>query len=142
LSVLRPLLINPLLVLGVAAVGAVSCRWTGADWHGRELAVAAAVSLLAAEAAVTMIALQHGASTVHLVQTSLMALGLHLLLSLVLAAAAMLSGRVGPAFAWWMLAMFWATLLGVCAVLVRAIRHGAGSPPGTVGNGSPGTSAR
>jgi hypothetical protein len=140
LSLLRPLLINPLLILAVALVGAACCHWSGADWHPRELIVAAAVGLLAAEAAVTIVVVQRRATAVQMVQIALVSLGCLLLLSLVLAAAAVISRKVGLAFMWWMLAMFWVTLFGVCGVLVRAMRAAAGvsATPASAGLSSAG----
>lgn len=122
---LRPLLVNPLFVLGVAVAGIVVCRLIGADWHPRDLLAAAGVGLTAAEAAVAVAVSRRGADTAQTAMTALVALALQLLLSIALAAGAMFTHRVGQAFVWWMLAMFWVTLLGVSAVLVRLVRTAA-----------------
>ena len=122
---LRLLLVNPVLIFGVALAGAVVCRLTGADWHPRELIAAAGVGLIAAETAVTVAVLRRTADTAQTAMTALLALVLQLLLSIALAAAVMFTHLVGRAFVWWMLAMFWVTLMGVSAVLVRLVRAAA-----------------
>jgi len=122
---LRLLLINPLLILGVAIAGAGTCRLCGADWHPRDLIAAAGVGLIAAEVAVVVAVSRRSADTAQTAMTALLALVLQLLLSIVLAAAMMFSHQTGPSFVWWMLVMFWVTLAGVSAVLVRLVRSAA-----------------
>jgi hypothetical protein len=122
---LRPLLINPVLIFGVSVIGAAICRLNGADWHPRELFVASGVGLIAAELAVIVAVSRRGADTAETAITALLALGLQLLLSLILGAVAMFTHQVGMAFVWWMMVMFWVTLLGVSAVLVRLVRAAA-----------------
>ncbi len=124
---IRPLLINPLFILGAAIMGAVGCRLNGANFHAHELIAAAGIGLVASEVAVALAVTQRGADTVQMAQAALMALAAQLLLSLALSAVMMLCHFVGPAFVWWMLVMFWVTLLGVCTVLVRAVRAAAAS---------------
>jgi hypothetical protein len=123
--VLRPLLINPLLILGVAIAGTAICRLSGADVHPRDLIAAAGIGLIAAEIAVIAAVIRRGTDTAQTAMNALVALVLQMLLSIALAAAAMFSQQVGRAFVWWMLIMFWVTLLGVSAVLVRLVRTAA-----------------
>lgn len=113
------------MILAAAAIGVAGCRWAGVDWHPRDLAAAAAGSLLTAEVAVLLVLRQRHAATVAVAQAALLALTAHLLLSVALAAALIFSGRVSGSFLWWALVTYWATLIGVCAVLVRSVRTAA-----------------
>lgn len=121
----RLLLINPLLIACVAGTGVAICRATGADWHPRDLAAAVAAALLSAEAAVLLVLFRRDHSPAGAAQSALLALVAHLLLSLVLAALLLLANQVSRSFVWWAMAMFWATLLGLSAVLVRSVRGAA-----------------
>ena len=125
---LRPFLVNPLLILVAATTGTLLCRLSGTNWHPRDLIAAAGIGLIAAEVAIAMAVARRGADTAQTAMTALIALALQMLLSIALAAVAMFSHQVGRAFVWWMLVMFWVTLLGVSAVLVRLVRNAAASP--------------
>jgi hypothetical protein len=118
----RPLLTNFFLVLAVAAVGAVACRAAGVNMHVREMVAAAVVFLPSAELSVVLALYRRNPGPVESAQAALISLVAHLALSLVLSAALLLSGQVRHAFVWWAMAMFWATLIGVSAVLIRYVR--------------------
>jgi hypothetical protein len=132
---LRLLLLNPLLIVGAAIAGAGACRIARVPVRAVDLAAAAAVSLIAAEAAVIVAGRRRGGEIGPRATTALIALVLQMLLSIVLAASVAFSHQVGPTFVWWMLVMFWVTLLGVSAVLVRLVRAPAAVPATPAGTG-------
>ncbi len=119
---LRLLLVNPLLILGVAIAGAAICRVARVPLAAGDLVAAAAVSLIASEVAVIVAGRRRGADIGQRALTALIALVLQMGLSIALAALAIFSHQVGRTFVWWVLVMFWVTLLGVSAVLVRLVR--------------------
>ena len=122
---LLALLLNPILVLIAVGVGAALCRLNGLPVHGREMLAAAAVGIFAAESAVVLAVTQRHASSAEAAPAALLAMGLHMLLSLMLTIVVIFSHQVGGAFTWWMLAMFWTTLFGVSVVLARLLRRQA-----------------
>jgi hypothetical protein len=122
------MILVPPVIVGVAGLGYVLCL--SANWpvHARELLVAAGVALVATEAALVPVNLVHG-DAMTATQASLGGTVIHMLLIAALGALAVVSKLVGQemAFACWMLAFYWASLVALVIGLVMAVQKAAGS---------------
>jgi hypothetical protein len=113
---MKALILIPLSVVAALAAGAGICILAGARPPWSDVVVAAAVAIIAAEVGILpAVALRHS-SPGRLAQAALGGTLLHLLLAVLLAAAAVAAGIVnshGP-FVWWLTGAYWTSL----AVLV------------------------
>jgi hypothetical protein len=126
-------LVNPIVVIAASAIGVIACRGAGANPHLHELMLAAGICLVASEVAmVPAIRNRHKASPA-LPQAALMGMLLHLLIAAGLSVGVMLIGHPSFAFVWWLLAMFWLTLIVQCVVFVKVL-HAPVKPTGTITN--------
>jgi hypothetical protein len=117
------MLLVPPVVLLVAGLGFAICQAAGWVLHGRELLAAALIALLGGCAAFLPLALV-SRDPVSVSQAALGGTVIHMMLAAALGVLAVAAGFVTSqiAFAWWMLAFYWATLVAVAVGLVSAIR--------------------
>lgn len=116
------LLLNPAVVLFASVLGAIICRLLGIDPHAREMVMAAGVCLLAAETGVIPLVWQRTAQPAVLFQAGFAGTVLHLAMAALLGAATLFCLKPGPAFVYWLLAMYWVTLIALCVVIVKRLR--------------------
>lgn len=127
---MRTCILIPLAVLLVAAAGLGLCLGLGVAPHWREMLVAALGCVVVAELALMPLLLNHRAPHATLAMAALVGTGVHLLGSAILAAAALFSGRVEPwAFAGWLFAFYWTTLLVLVFSLARTLRQAPVASP-------------
>ena len=128
----RTLIVNPVLVAVTVAAGLAACRLAGVDPHGREAALAAAVTVGASvvAGAVLLVGRLQPPTPAGPTVSALLAMVAHLgavgLLSL---AVLMTPGLATGPFALWVLGLFWATLMGLAGVCVWTVRSAAAGPP-------------
>ena len=115
------LLVNPVVVALAAAMNIVVCRLVGADPHLRPMLAAAGICLLAAELGILPAALGSRAP-VDLMRATLAGSAIHLLVAVAMGALVILVLRPGTPFIFWLLAMYWITLITLCVVFVRFMR--------------------
>jgi hypothetical protein len=120
-------LLNPLLILIAGLAGVGVAHIAGFNPHTHELILASIAALLASEAAVLPHLLKTEASPVAAFQASLYGTIIHLLLFLIQGASIMFLLKPNLAFIWWLMPMYWVTLVGVCSVFIRAMRSPAES---------------
>jgi len=125
------MLINPVVVVVAAATGIAVCRAAGTNPHIPEMLVASGICLLAAALA-TIPILRQPADATHaaLFQSAFLGSVIHLALAIAFAAVILFWRKPGSAFIYWLLAMYWLTLTGLCAVFVKRMRVPA-KPLGT-----------
>jgi hypothetical protein len=127
----RTWLVNPALIAVTVTAAVACCRLGGIDPHGREAATAAGIAVAASMAAGVVLTLGRlqpptpAGPTVSALLAMVTHLGVTLLLSLVVV---MTAGVATVPFAYWMLGLFWATLLGLAGVCVRTVRGPAAGP--------------
>jgi len=128
---LRTTLINPALVVLAAATGIFVCRAVGANPHIPEMLIAGGICLLSAALAMIPI-LRQPAHATHagLFQSAFLGSVIHLALCIALAAIILFWRKPGSAFIYWLLAMYWLTLIGLCTAFVKRLRVAA-KPLGT-----------
>jgi hypothetical protein len=132
--------LKPILLIAgaiaVAVAGGIGCRAiTGTPAHVREAAMAAGVGLVAAIGGLLPLQLNSDRSAVNLFQSAWIGSILHLTAFLAFGALVIFTLKPPTAFVVWLLAMYWLTLLGLCAVMVRTMRTctgAAGSAQGSV----------
>ncbi len=101
----------------------LACRIFGANPHAAELLTAAGVCLISVEVGVLPLALRRKATPDALFQAGFLGTVLHLLLAAALAAVVMFGFNTSNAFAYWMLGMYWMSLLGLCWVIAGRMRR-------------------
>ena len=126
----RTLLVNPLLIAVTVAAAVGCCRLGRIDPHGHEAALAVGIALAASGFAVGVLALGRlqPPTPAGPTQSALLAMVTHLAVTLILSLVLLMAA--GPdkvPFAYWVLGLFWVTLLGVAGVCVRTVRA---TPPG------------
>ena len=129
MTVLRAMLLNPVVVFVSAAIGVSVCHALGADPHLREMAVAAGICLVSSELAALPVLFNASLLRAHISQAAMLGTVVHLLLATTMAAVVFL--WLGPpiAFLYWLLPMYWLTLAALCVVFVRIMRHTSSPGP-------------
>ncbi|HWE02372.1 MAG TPA: hypothetical protein VG326_08160 [Tepidisphaeraceae bacterium] len=113
-----------ILLLAVAAIaGICGCRMMGVDAHGHEMLLADSIALGAAVAAAIPALSQQGRlDTAGTFQAALVGSVLHLGLIFIVAVILVMMKRAATPFVLWLLAAYWATLVGLCITFARLIR--------------------
>ena len=119
---LRAMVINPVILILAAAAGLVACRIAGVDPHVRAMLMAAGVCGIASEVSVLPFALNVDPSAAAVFQQSFLGTVLHLALCAAAGVAVVFLAAPGAAFVYWLLAMYWVTLIGLCSVFIGALR--------------------
>jgi len=109
---MKTLLLIPLVVGAALAAAAAICRLAGLAPHERDLIVAAVVVVVAAEAAFLPAWLLRRGSPATQAQAALGGTVVHLLLTILMAAAVMVARVVEPSssFAFWLTGAYWLSL--------------------------------
>jgi hypothetical protein len=129
---MRALVWVPLAVLLTVAVGWAVCRAAHVNVPARDVAIAAGASLAAGLLAVVPLVLARGASQAGVAQAALVGTTVHLFVLIVAAGVVFLRHLAGPAFLYWVLALYGVTLLALVAAFAGAIKS-APTSPGTGG---------
>jgi hypothetical protein len=127
----RALLLNPVLVLATAAGGYELCRALGIDPHARAETLAVIVACLAVVVS-SIPLLRQPVNGVAASRAALSATTLHLFTTAVAAVGVLLvtaDASVRAPFAFWILALYWATLAGVAVAAVATVRGPVGTDP-------------
>jgi hypothetical protein len=115
-------LLTTLLALAVAA-GIGGCKVAGVDAHLHEMMLACAVCLVAACAAAAIALAQRGKlETAGMFQAALIGSVLHLGLVFIVGVAMVMVKHLATPFVLWLLAAYWATLIGLCVIFAKLIR--------------------
>jgi|GEM_PF-1759361 len=126
---MKTLILIPLAIGIVLATAAGLCSLAGAPPHGRDLLIAALVAAIAAEAAVIPAVLLRKSEPVKQAQAALGGTVLHLMLTILLAAAVMVARVVesGQSFVYWLTGAYWLSLATLVWALMRLSsgRHNA-----------------
>lgn len=131
---LRATVIHPVLLLLAAAAGFAVCKLAGIDPYVRAMLLAAGVAVIASEVAVVPFVLNHDPSPAAVFQQSFLGTILHLSLCAGAGIAVMFILKPGAPFVYWLLAMYWVTLVGLCTVFIRALRATSTKPAQTATN--------
>lgn len=129
--VARAIALNLLLVLLVAAAGWGACKALGWNPRTGEMLLTGGGALAAATLALVPLRMARGAGPAGASQAALVATMVHMLVLLGVGGFVLLTRRPSPAFVYWLMAFYAATLAGVAAAGVRTVR--AASPAGTKG---------
>lgn len=116
------LLLNPAIIALSVGLGLLVCRIFGANPHAGELFIAAGVCLISVEVAVLPLARRRNGKPDALFQAGFLGTVLHLLLAAALAGVVLFGFNTSNAFAYWMLALYWMSLMGLCWVIARQMR--------------------
>ena len=114
-------LVNPLIVLISAAAGVAACSAAGVNPHVREMLLACAICIFASEAALVP-AFLNRRPIAALIQGTFLGTVMHLALVAILGLVAMLVLKPGNAFVYWLLAIYWLTLVATSAVFIKMVR--------------------
>jgi hypothetical protein len=123
---LRAVLIHPLLIALTAACGVVVVRGLSRDLHLHEMYLAAACVLVSAELSLAPLILARRfteGSQADLSQAGLISTLVHLLASAGMGLALSFAMHLSQPFLYWLAAMYWMTLIGLCGVIIVAIRR-------------------
>jgi hypothetical protein len=124
------LLVIPVVMILATAVSVAACRTAGINPHVHDLMTAAGICLIAAEVGIIpLLRIRHRVA-IALFQAAFLGTVLHLTLEVLLGGIVLFWLKPSSAFIYWLLASYWLTLLGLCAVFVRALRATA-NPNGT-----------
>jgi len=115
-------LINPILIAIASVAGIGLTRAAGLAPHSHELVLAAIAALLASEAALIPHFLKIDNSPANLFQSAFLGTIIHLGLFLAQGASIYFMMKPGNAFIWWLMPMYWVTLIGLCLVFIRTMR--------------------
>jgi hypothetical protein len=126
---LRSLAIIPLLVGVSIAVACISVRSAGFDPHVREMRAAALTVFAAAELAFVPLMLTRGGNQASVAQAALVGTGIHLFVSIVVAAVLILGHLgLGDSYLYWLLGLYWVTLIALVVAFAKAVRSAPVAP--------------
>jgi hypothetical protein len=118
----KAILLIVALVSIALIVGESVCAATGSPLHGREAGLAGAIGLIAAITGLLPLQLRADRSAVALFQSAWIGSILHMAIAAALGMGAIYFLKLSTPFVVWLLAMYWMTLIGLCVVLVKAMR--------------------
>jgi hypothetical protein len=131
IAVHRSMLLNPLIVMVAAAAGTEVCRAIGVNPHVHELLIAGGLCLLASTLGVLPIVRITQPTPASEFQAAFLGSILHMVLCLGGACAVIWLLHTSTAFVYWMIALYWLTLFGMCGIFVSRLRMPA-RPAGTL----------
>src|SRR5690349_20844769 len=107
------LIVIPIVILAVAAGGTLICIAAGVNPHVREMIFAACACLIASELSLVPLVLTRGASQPAVAQAGLVGTMIHLFGCTGFGAAVIILkvGRLDASVVYWLLALYWATLI-------------------------------
>ncbi len=128
---MRALLLAPFAAALVIAGGIALLSATGRTVHVPAMANAAGTCLAAAALAAAPLMLTRRASQYAVAQAGLVATMLHLFVTVATATAMLLVGRLSQPFLYWLIPLYFATLIPVVIAAVRAVRAASPEPSPT-----------
>ncbi len=131
---MRKFLIIPPVIAVVAAAGLALCAVARFDAHAREMLAAAIACLLASELAIVPLFLTRGASQPAVAQAGLVGSVVHLFGCAALGGVGIMMAQtlhLDAAFVYWLLAMYWITLIVLTIMFVRAVKSAGTSAQAT-----------
>ena len=115
----------PLAIAALIAVAVVVGKCTGASIQWPAMLLAAAIGLISGEAGLLPLLLHQGDDPAGRFQSAWIGTVLHLGLAVMLSALVLLMLKPGTVFVYWLLGMYWLTLICLCTVMVRVFRSPA-----------------
>lgn len=124
---MRSLLLIPIFLAVACAIGVIACHVMGIDPHLKELIAAMITCLIAGGGATVPMLLARHADQGVVSQAALVGTIVQLFASIGIASVAVM-GHVplGPAFLYWLLGLYWITLIGLVIAFIRCVRS---APP-------------
>ena len=121
---MRTLIIIPIAIAVTIGIGYAICGATNVNPHVREMLFAATVCLVASELAMIPIVLTRGASQASVAQAALVGTMIHLFACCGIGGGLIVTKAFGltNAFAYWLLALYWVTLIVVVVGLIGAVK--------------------
>ncbi len=116
------LLLHPAIVAVVCVIGFALCRVMGFDPHLAPMWMAGVINLAAAELAMVPILFVRGKTADNVAPACLMATVIHMLAAGGGSVAVMQLSHPPKAFSLWLCAFYAMTLVGVCRVLLQAMK--------------------
>jgi hypothetical protein len=123
-------------VVIASGAGWLACTALQLDPHPREMTIAAVAVLVASLLAVTPLVLTTGASQPAVAQAGLAGTVIHLLLCAILGGGALLVSSLAlhQSYVFWLLGLYWATLIAMSILFVRAVKVAPVATPAGAAN--------
>lgn len=133
---MRTLIFIPIAIAVAIGAGYAICGAMNVNPHVREMLFAVGICLIASIGAMIPIVLTRGATQASVAQAALVGTMIHLFACCGIGGGLIITKAFGlaNAFAYWLLALYWTTLVVVVIGLVGAVKA---APVGTVAAGSP-----
>ncbi len=128
---MRTLLLAPLAVAIVAAGGIALASATGRATYLPALSNAAGTCLVATALAALPLLLTRRSTQYAVAQAALVATMLHLFVTIGTATAMLLLGRLSQPFLYWLIPLYFATLIPIVIAAIRAVRQARPEPSPT-----------
>jgi len=119
---MRALLLAPLMIAVVAGSGYALIQMNGGDPHLREIVSAALTALVATALAALPLWMTRRSTQYAVAQAGLVATMLHLFIMVGAPMATMLFGRLSQSFLYWLIPLYFATLIPIVLAATRAVR--------------------
>ena len=120
--VFRILFINPLLIALLAGLIFCASKASTINLHLNAMFVAAGLSAIASELALIPLLITRGKSQATVSQAGLVSTVIHTMLCAGLGMGASVLLRMGQPLMYWMLLFYWATLVSIAVIAVRAVK--------------------
>lgn len=111
-----------MIVIAAIVIGYAVCAAAGFNPHPRAMLLAAFICCVAAGFGAVPMVLTRGAYQQSVAQSALVGTGLHLLVCTVLGGGAMLVWALKLAYIFWLLGLYWLTLIVLAIAYVRAVK--------------------
>jgi hypothetical protein len=119
---LRALVVNPLIIIALCLLAMVSAQAAHLHIHQQDIILAAGSTLIASELALLPLLFCRRASQDTVAQAGLISTVVHLFLSAGIGFAVSACLRLGQPFLYWLVMFYWATLITISIVAVRAVK--------------------
>jgi len=120
---MRSFVLVPILLVMVVAIGLAVCHAVGLEFHAKEVMAAALVCLFAGELAGAPLLLNRGVDQATMAQSALVGTVIHLFVCIAVAAVVLLGHLpLGPSFVYWLLVLYWVTLIALVIGFAQAVR--------------------
>jgi hypothetical protein len=118
------LIVIPVVVVLIAAGGYLTCGVLGWNPHAREMIAASVICLIGSELAAIPLMLTRGASQPAVAQAALIGTMVHLFVIALLGGALMMFKPLplDSSMAYWLLGLYWLTLIVLVVSSVRAVK--------------------
>jgi hypothetical protein len=120
---MRAFVLVPILLLIAFAAAIAVCRAAGVDAHLKDLFGATITCLVAGELAAVPMLLTRHADNASVAQAALVGTVLHLFVCIGIAAAVVFGhAGLGTAYLYWLLLLYWVTLIALVIAFIKAMR--------------------